>query len=112
MLPQTRCAVEALKETGLTRSQFRIRTPWKQGKGYGETTIVLLCTYAQIAAYIQKLAKSFKVTVAVFDSVPCHVSIEIPEEPGLYKFENGQVKPVKEIVLKSSYAQLTLWDAS
>jgi hypothetical protein len=40
---------------------------------------VLLCTYAQTAAYIQKLAKSFKVTVAVFDSVPGHVSIEIPE---------------------------------
>ena len=53
MLPQTRRAVEALKEAGLTRDQFRIRTPWKQDKGYGTTTIVLLCPYAQTAPYLQ-----------------------------------------------------------
>ncbi len=114
MLPQTRRAVEALKDAGLTRDQFRIRTPWKRssnGNGYGETIIVLLIPYAQIAPYIQKLAKSFKVVVTIFDGVPSHVSIEIAE-PGLYKFENGKTEPVKEIVVNSSYQQLTLWNAS
>jgi len=113
MLAQTRRAVEALKEAGLTREQFRIRTPWKQsinGISYGETTIVLLCPYSQIAPYIQKLAKSFKVVVTIFDGIPCHVSIEIAEEPGLYKFEHGKVEVLKEIVLNSSYEQLPLWN--
>lgn len=113
MLPQTRRAVEALKEAGLTREQFRIRTPWKQcanGISDGETTIALLCHYSQIAPYIQKLAKSFKVVVTIFDSIPCHVSIETAEEPGLYKFEHGKVEAVKEIVLSSNYEQLPLWN--
>ncbi len=113
MLPQTRRAVEALKGAGLTRNQFRIRTPWKQstnGISYGETTIVLLCSYAQISPYIQKLAKSFKVVVTIFDGIPCHVSIEMTENPGLYKFEHGLVEAVKEIVLNSSYQQLPLWN--
>ncbi len=108
MLPQTRRAVEALKEAGLERSQFRIRTPWKQSiKGYGDTTIVLLCPYVQIAPYIQKLAQSFKVVVTIFDGVPSHVSIEIAQEPGLYKFEHGKREPVKEIVSRGSFKQLT-----
>jgi len=107
MLPQTRRAVEALKEAGLTRDQFRIRTPWNQDKGYGKTTIVLLCSYAQTAPYLQKLAKSFRVIVTIFDGIPCSVAIEIAEEPGLYTRENGQVEPVKEIVSKNSYEQLT-----
>jgi len=107
MLPQTRRAVDALKEAGLTRDQFRIRTPWNQDKGYGKTTIVLLCPYAQTAPYLQKLAKSFRVIVTIFDGIPCSVSIEIAEEPGLYTRENGQVEPVKEIVSKHSYEQLT-----
>jgi hypothetical protein len=111
MLPQTRRAVEALKEAGLTRDQFRIRTPWKQNiKGYGDTIIVLLCPYAQIAPYIQKLAKSFKVVVTIFNGVPSHVSIETNQAPGLYKFENGREEPIKEIVVNSSYEQLTLWN--
>jgi hypothetical protein len=107
MLPQTRRAVEALKEAGLERSQFRIRTPFEQGKGYGKTTIVLLCPYAQTAPYIPKLAQSFKVVVTILDGIPCHVSIGIAEEPGLYKRENGQVEQVKEIVSTGSYEQLT-----
>lgn len=108
MLPQTRRAVEALKEAGLERSQFRIRTPWKQSiKGYGDTTIVLLCPYAQTAPYIKKLAKSFRVVVTIFDGVPSHVSIEIAEETGLYRFEHGKIEAVKEIALNSSYEQLT-----
>ncbi|SRR5216683_700832 len=113
MLPQTRRAVEALKEAGLERSQFRIRTPWKQstnGISYGDTTIVLLCSYAQISPYIQKLAKSFKVVVTIFDGIPCHISIETNHAPGLYKFERGQVEAVKEIVLNSNYEQLSLWN--
>ncbi len=113
MLPQTRRAVEALKDAGLTRDQFRIRTPWKRnsnGISYGETTIVLLAPYAQIAPFIQKLAKAFKVVVTIFDGIPSHVSIEIAEETGLFKFEHGQVGPVKEIVLNSSYQQLSLWN--
>ena len=113
MLAQTRRAVEALKEAELTREQFRIRTPWKQsinGISYGETTIVLLCPYPQIAPYIQKLAKSFKVVVTIFDGIPCHVSIEIAEEPGLYKFERGKVEAVREIVFDSNYEQLPLWN--
>jgi hypothetical protein len=113
MLVQTRRAVEALKEAGLVRAQFRIRTPWKQstsGISFGETTIRLLCSYAQTAPYIQKLAKSFKVVVTIFDGVACHVSIEIAEEPGLYKFEHGKVEAVREIVLNSNYEQLPLWN--
>ncbi len=107
MLPQTRRAVEALKDAGLARSQFRIRTPWKQSsKGYGDTTIVLLIPFVQTAPYITKLAKSFKVIVTFFDGIPSHVSIEIAE-PGLYKFENGKTEPVKEIPTNSSYKQLT-----
>jgi hypothetical protein len=107
MLPQTRRAVDALKEAGLTRSQFRIRTPWKEGKGSGKTTIVLLCTYGQTAPYLKKLAKTFRVVVTVFDGIPCSVSIEIAEEPGLFKRENGKEEPVKEIVVESCYEQLT-----
>ncbi len=110
MLVQTRRAVEALKEAGLERSQFRIRTPWREGKGCGKTTIVLLCPYGQTAPYLQKLAKSFKVVVTIFDGIPCSVSIEIAEEPGLYKRENGEVEPVKEIAVNSSYEQLTFAD--
>jgi hypothetical protein len=101
MLPQTRRAVEALKDAGLTRDQFRIRTPWKQSSNG--------ITYAQTAPYIPKLAKSFKVVVTIFDGIPCHVSIETNHEPGLYKFEYGQVEAVKEIVINSSYEQLSLW---
>ena len=109
MLVQTRRAVEALREAGLQRSQFRIRTPWKQSvKGYGDTTIVLLIPYAQTAPYLQKLAKSFRVVVTFFDGIPCHVSVEISQETGLYKSENGRVEPVKEIVSKGSYEQLSL----
>ena len=112
MLPQTRRAVEALKEAGLERSQFRIRTPWRQSiKGYGDTIIVLLIPYAQTAPYIQKLARNFRVVVTVFDGIPSHVSIEIAE-PGLYKFENGREEAVKEIVVNSSYEQLSLWSAT
>ena len=107
MLPQTRRAVEALKDAGLTRDQFRIRTPWNQDKGYGTTTIVLLCPYAQTAPYLQQLAQVFKVVVTHLDGIPCSVSIEIAREPGLYTRENGQVEPVKEIVSKNSYEQLT-----
>ncbi len=114
MLPQTRRAVDALKEAGLERSQFHIRTPWKRctndGITYGDTTIVLLCPYTQIAPYIQKLARSFKVVVTIFDSVPCHVSLETNHEPGLYKFENGRVEAVTEIVFNSSFEQLPLWN--
>ncbi len=113
MLPQTRRSVEALKEAGLTRSQFRIRTPWKRsanGISYGDTIIVLLVPYAQIAPHIQKLARSFRVVVTVLDGIPSHVSIEIAEEIGLFKFEHGQVEAVKEIVLNSSYQQLSLWN--
>src|SRR5260221_13015956 len=112
MLSQTRRAVEALKEAGLERSQFRIRTPWKQsthGISYGDTTIVLLCSYAQISPYIQKLAKSFKVVVTIFEGIPCHVSIETNHAPGLYRSEHGKEKAVKEIVLTSNYEQLPLW---
>jgi len=113
MLPQTRRAVEALKDAGLTRDQFRIRTPLKQsanGISYGDTSIVLLVPYAQTALYIPKLAKAFKVVVTIFDGIPCHVSLETNHEPGLFKFENGQVEAVKEIVLSSSYEQLSLWN--
>src|SRR5438105_5418138 len=98
MLPQTRRAVEALKEAGLTRDQFRIKTPWKRssnGISYGETTIVLLCSYAQIVSCVPKLAKSFKVVVTIFDGIASHVSIEISEKIGLFKFEHGQTEPVK-----------------
>ncbi len=110
MLVQTRRAVDALKEAGLVRSQFRIRTPWKESvKGYGDTTIVLLIPYSQTAPYLQKLAKSFRVVVTFFDGIPCHVSIEVAE-PGLYKFENGKTEPVKEIVMDGSYEQLTFED--
>ncbi len=112
MLPQTRRAVETLKEAGLTRDQFRIRTPWKQSvNSYGDTSIVILCSYAQIAPCVQKLAKSFRVVVTIFDGVPCAVAIEIAQAPGLYTLEHGREKPVKEIVLQSSFEQLTLWDA-
>jgi hypothetical protein len=108
MLVQTRRAVEALKVAGLTRSQFRVRTPWKQSvKGYGDTSIVLLISYPQTAPYIQKLAQSFKVVVTLFDGIPAHVSIEVAQEIGLYQSEKGRVEPVKEIVSKSSYEQLT-----
>jgi hypothetical protein len=110
MLPQTRRAVEALKEAGLRRDQFRIRTPWKRctnGISYGETSIELVCPYGQTAPYLQKLAKSFRVVVTIFDGIPCSVSIEIAEEPGLYTCENGQIAPVKEIVVQSSFVQLT-----
>ncbi len=107
MLVQTRRAVEALKEAGLRRDQFRIRTPWREGTGCGKTTIVLLCPYAQTAPYLQKLAKSFKVVVTLLDGIPCSVSIELAEEPGLYKRENGKVESVKEIVYRSSYEQFT-----
>jgi hypothetical protein len=111
MLPQTRRCVEALKEAGLTRSQFRIKTPWKASmKDYGETTIVIVCSYAQLAPYVQTLAKSFKVVVTIFDGVVCSVAIEIAAETGLYKVEHGQVEAVKEIVLHSSFEQLPLWD--
>ena len=100
--------MEALQEAGLTRKQFRVRTPWKQSvKGYGDTTIVLLIPYAQTAPYIQKLAKSFRVIVILFDGIPSHVSIEIGE-PGLYQCEHGKTEPVKEIVSKGSYEQLPL----
>ena len=113
MLPQTRRAVESLKEAGLGRWQFRIRTPWKQySNRYGDTTVVILCSYAQIAPYVQKLAKSFKVVVTLLDGVPCHVALEIAQEPGLYTLAHGREEPVKEIVLHSSFEQLTLWDAS
>ncbi len=99
MLPQTKRCVEALQEAGLTRAQFRIRTPWKQStKGYGDTIIVLLCSYAQIAPCVQKLAHSFKVVVTVLDGVVCHVALEVAEETGLYKVDRGQVEAVKEIV--------------
>lgn len=107
MLAQTRRAVEALKAAGLTRSQFRVRTAWRAGKGEGKTTIVLLCPYSQTAPYLQKLAQSFRVVVTIFAGIPSHVSLEIAEEPGLYKLENGQLEPVKEITAKSSYEQLT-----
>jgi hypothetical protein len=107
MLPQTRRAVEALKDAGLDRSQFRIRTPWREGKGCGKTTIELLCSYSQTAPYLQKLARSFKVVVTIFDGIPCSVSIEIAEEPGLYKLENGREQQVSEIVSSGSYEQLT-----
>ncbi len=113
MLPQTRQALEALKEAGLTRAQFRIRTPWKQCmNAYGDTIIVILCSYAQIAPYVQKLVKSFKVVVTIFDGIPCHVAIEVAQEPGLYTLEHGREELVKEIVLNSSFEQLTLWDTS
>src|SRR5216683_1907119 len=102
MLPQTRRCVEALKDAGLTRSQFRIRTPWKQStNGYGDTIIIILCSYAQIAPYVQTLAQSFRVVVTVLDGVVCHVALEVAEETGLYKVEHGQVEAVKEIVLNS-----------
>jgi hypothetical protein len=107
MLMQTRRAVDALKEAGLTRDQFRIRTPWREGKGCGKTTIVLLCPYTQTAPYLHKLAKSFRVVVTIFDGIPCAVSIELAEEPGLYKSENGQEERVTEIVSNGSYEQLT-----
>jgi hypothetical protein len=107
MLPQTRRAVDALKEAGLTRSQFRIRTPWRESTGCGKTTIELLCTYTQTAPYLQKLARSFRVVVTIFDGIPCSVSIETAEETGLYKLENGKEEPVKEIVVQSCYEQLT-----
>ena len=107
MLPQTRRAVEALAEAGLTRDQFRIRTPWKKDRGFGKTAIALLCSYSQTAPHLQKLAKSFKVVVTVIDGIPCSVAIEVSEEPGLYKRENGLVEPVKEIVAKGAYEQLT-----
>jgi len=108
MLPQTRLTLEALTKAGLTRSQFRIKTPWKPSiNGYGDTTIVLLISYAQTAPYIQKLAESFKVVVTLFDGIPCRVSLETAQEPGLYTLENGKLEPVKEIVSKGSYEQLT-----
>jgi hypothetical protein len=108
MLTQTRRAVETLKEAGLKRSQFRIRTPWKPSiKGYGDTTIVLLISYAQTAPFLQKLSKSFKVVVTLLDGIPVHVSIETAQKPGLYQKEKGRVEPVKEIAVKSSYEQLT-----
>src|SRR5260370_15320932 len=113
MLPQTRRSVEALKEAGLERWQFRIRTPWKQCiNGYGDTSIVISCSSAQTAPHVQKLAKSFKVVVTIFDGVPCHVAIEISQEPGLYTLEHGREETVKEIVLNSSFEQLILWDVS
>ena len=109
MLVQTRRAVDALKDAGLTRNQFRVRTPWKPRiKGYGDTSIVLLIPYGQTAPYIQKLAKSFRVVVTLFDGIPCHVSLEITQEPGLYQCVNGKTERVKEIVSKGSYEQLTL----
>lgn len=111
MLPQTKRVVEALKEAGLTRQQFRIRTPWKQSiQGYGDTIIVLLCSYAQLAPYVQKLATYFKVVVTFLDGVPCHVSLETASTPGLYKSEHGKEVQVREIVLNSSFEQLPLWD--
>ena len=113
MLPQTRRYVDALKEAGLERWQFRIKTPWKQStKGYGGTTITVLCSYAQIAPYFTSLAKSFRVVVTVFDGVPTHVAIEVSEETGLYIAEHGKVEAVSEIVLDSCFEQLPLWSAS
>ena len=113
MLPQTKQAVAALKEAGLKRSQFRIKTPWKQSiQDYGETTIMVLCSYMQLSPCIHKLAESFRVVVTLLDSVPSHVSIETNHVPGLYKLEHGQEEAVKEIVLNSSFEQLQLWEAS
>lgn len=111
MLPQTRRAVEALKDAGLTRSQFRVHTPWKRRRGeivYGETIIVLLIPFSMAAPYIPKLAKSFKVIVDIYDGTAGHVSIET-KEPGLFKFEHGKTEPVNEIVVDSCYEQLLLW---
>lgn len=113
MLPQTKRVVTDLKEAGLTRDQFRIRTPWKQSiQDYGDTTIVILCSYAQIAPYVQKLAAHFKVVVTVLDGIPCHVSMEAASPPGLYTLEGGQETPVKSIELNGSFEQLPLWDTS
>ena len=112
MLPQTRQSVDELKEAGLKRWQYRIKTPWKVStKSYGNTTITVLCSYAQIAPYFQSLAKSFRVVVTVFDGVPTHVAIEVSEETGLYMAEHGHVEAVSEIVLDSCFEQLSLWSA-
>lgn len=112
MLPQTKQAVAALKEAGLNRKQFSIRTPWKKKiQDYGETIILIICPYAQIAPCMQKLAGYFKVIVAVLDGIPCDISIDTTKTPGLYKLENGHEMQVEEIVLNGSFEQLQLWDA-
>ena len=106
MLPQTKRAVESLKDAGLSRKQFRIKTPWKQSvNGYGDTTIVILCSYAQLAPFVQKLTKHFKVVVTLLDGIPCDVSVKIADAPGLYKFENGQEIEVSQIEYNGEYQQ-------
>ena len=111
MLPPTRQAVSELIESGLTRNQFRVRTRWERGtNSYGETTIVLLCSYMQIAANVQKLAEHFKVVVTLLDGIPCDVFLKSAETPGLYRVENGQEIEVSQIEYKGEYQQLSLWD--
>jgi hypothetical protein len=113
MLPQTKRCVAALKDAGLTRAQFRIRTLWKPSTNdYGDPHIDIVCSYTQIAPYVQKLAKSFKVVVTMFDGVPSSVAIHTSHEVGLYRLEHGREEPMKEIVFNSSFKQLPLWDTS
>ena len=113
MLPQNKRCVAALKDAGLTRAQFRIRTPWKPSTNdYGDPHIDIVCSYTQIAPCVQKLAKSFKVVVTMFDGVPCSIALTTSQNVGLYTLEHGREEPVKEIVCNSSFKQLPLWDTS
>jgi hypothetical protein len=66
-----------------------------------------LCSFRETAPHLKKLAQAFRVVVTFLDGIPCSVAIEIAEETGLYKRENGQVEPVREILLDSGYEQLT-----
>ncbi len=111
MLPQTRQAVAQLQQAGLTRKQFRIRTPFNyKVQGYTDTFIVLRCPYQQVEPLLSKLAAFFKVIVTCLDGMPCHISIEVAATPGLYKYENGCEEQVTEIVCCGSFRQLSLWN--
>jgi hypothetical protein len=111
MLPETKQYVAKLKAAGLTRSQFRIHTPWRAStQQYGKTLIEVTCPFSQLAPHLQSLAQVFQVTVTCLDGTPVNVSVETEAEPRLYKRENGVVEHVSEIEYQGDFEQLPLWE--
>jgi hypothetical protein len=77
MLSQTRYAIEKLKESGIQRKDFSVRTPFDyKHKGWGEVRICIFNseTYATFKI-IRKLLKSFNVTICTRQGKAVHVSI-------------------------------------
>jgi hypothetical protein len=110
VLPETKQYVLNLKLAGLTRQQFRIRTPWNVStQEYGPTIITLVGPLSQLAPHLKELSKFFKVTVTCLDGMPVHVSVDTVAEPGLYKRENGAEEQVAEIEYQGDFEQLPLW---